>query len=88
MRSGVGRQIQALFMRRHDVSQAVNGLHHLGHALIVFALHGGHDLHGLRQGIMPFGELIETFFECHSIPRSYSMIAVERLRDVFCMHGS
>jgi hypothetical protein len=87
MRLGVGRQIEAVFVGGHDIGEAVDGLHHLSHALVAFALRSRHDLHGLSQSFVPLNQFFKTFFEGHSIPGSFLMIAAPELRDVFSIHG-
>jgi hypothetical protein len=41
----------------------------------------------LSQSFVPLNQFFKTFFEGHSIPGSFLMIAAPELRDVFSIHG-
>ena len=71
-----------------DIRQAVDGIQHLRHAPLVLLVHGGQQIHRLRQRFVAFGKLFEAFINGHGVPRIDFIIAASVTRDVSCMHGA
>jgi hypothetical protein len=54
-------------------------------------VHGGQQVHRLRQRFMAFGEFFETFVNGHGVPILTEVdfiITARTSRDVSCMHGA
>jgi hypothetical protein len=75
-------------VRFRDVRQAVDGIQHLRQAPLVLLVHGGQQIHGLRQGFMAFGKFFEAFVNAHGVPGIEPIITRRAARDVSCMHGA
>jgi len=78
-------------VRFRDIRQPVDGIQHLRQAPLVLLVHGGQQVHRLRQRFMAFGEFFETFVNGHGVPILTEVdfiITARTSRDVSCMHGA
>jgi len=74
-----------------DVRQAIDGVEHLRQAAFVLLIHGGQQIHGLSQSLVPFREFFDTFIECHGAPIAtavFSIITAWRRRHISSIQGS